>query len=110
MIGRSVVNSVSNSESGMPCGCSDGGCSRIRSTTLTTRTFSSGISSRRIEAAASVSSVGTSPAQASTTSGSLPASVDAHGRMPGPRVQCAMASSMPNRSSTGCLPATITFT
>ena len=65
-----VVKSASNSRSDRPCGCSDSGCSRIRSTTLTTRTFSSGRCSRRIAAAASVSSVGTSPQHASTTSGS----------------------------------------
>ena len=38
MTGRSVVNSASNSGSLIPCGCSADGWSRIRSTTLTTRT------------------------------------------------------------------------
>ena len=42
MIGLSVVNSASKSRSDRPCGCSLGGCSVIRSTTLTTRTLSSG--------------------------------------------------------------------
>ncbi len=41
----------------------------MRSTTFTTRIFSSGRCSRIIETAASVSSVGTSPQQAMTTSG-----------------------------------------
>ena len=58
------------------------GCRRIRSTTLTTRTLSSGRCSRSSAAAASVSSVGTSPQQPSTTSGSPPSSVDAHSQMP----------------------------
>ena len=55
---------------GIPCGCSVSSCSRIRSTTLTNRTRSSGSRSRRIFTAARVSRVGTSPAQAITTSGS----------------------------------------
>ncbi len=61
-------------------------------------------------AAARVSSVGTSPAQASTTSGSWPASVEAQSMMPRPRVQWVIASSGPNRSRTGCFPATMTLT
>ena len=44
------------------------GCSFIKSTTLTTRTFKSGKCSRKIDTAASVSSVGTSPQHAMTTS------------------------------------------
>ena len=75
MTGRSVVKRASNSASGSPCGCSVSGCSRIRSTTLTSRTRRSGRCSRRSPAAATVSSVGTSPAQASTTSGTPPSSV-----------------------------------
>jgi hypothetical protein len=48
---------------------------------------------RRMSAAASVSSVGTSPAQARTPSGS-DVELLAHSQIPSPRVQCAMASSM----------------
>ena len=58
-----------------------------------TRTFSSGRWVRSRSAAARVSSVGMSPAQASTTSGS-PSVVPAQGQIPSPRVQCAIASSM----------------
>ena len=61
-----------------------GGLSFIKSTTLMTRTLISGIYSRRIVTAASVSSVGVSPQQAITTSGSCPASLLAHGQMPMP--------------------------
>ena len=61
--------------------------------------------------AASVSSVGTSPAQAITTSGSPPSSLLAHRQMPMPAV--AMLDRRvhvePLRAA-GCLPATITFT
>ena len=53
----------------------------MRSTTFTTRIFSSGSSFRRILTAASVSSVGVSPQQAITTSGSQPASLEAHSHM-----------------------------
>ena len=42
MTGLSVVKSASYSASLMPCGCSEAGCSRIRSTTFTTRTRRSG--------------------------------------------------------------------
>ena len=59
-----------------------------------TRTFSSGSRSRRIAAAATVSSVGMSPAHASTTSGSSSPSFEAHSQMPIPRVQWAIASSI----------------
>ena len=45
-------------------------------------------------AAASVSSVGMSPQQASTTSGSAPSSFEAHSQMPSPRVQWTIASSI----------------
>ena len=47
-------------------------CSRMRSTTLMTRIFSSGRCWRRMETAARTSSVGVSPQHAITTSGSLP--------------------------------------
>jgi hypothetical protein len=60
---------VSNSESERPWGCSVSGSRRIRSTTFTTRTFSSGRCWRRSATAASVSRVGMSPQQAMTTSG-----------------------------------------
>src|ERR1700739_769833 len=70
MTGLSEVNNASNSLSGNPCGCSESGCRRMRSTTLITRTAKSGSSPRTMSAAARVSSVGISPAQASTTSGS----------------------------------------
>ena len=48
---------------------------------MITRTFTSGNSRRRMSTAASVSSVGVSPQQASTTSGSLPRSLLAHSQM-----------------------------
>ena len=79
------------------------------STTLITRTRSVGSSRRKISTAASVSSVGTSPAQASTTSGS-PAALLAHCQIPRPRAQCLIASSMLRYVSAGCLPATTTLT
>ena len=84
MIGLSLVNRASKSRSDSPCGCSLGGCSFIRLTTLTTRTFSSGRCLRISSTAASVSSVGTSPQQAMTTSGSPPLSLLAHSQMPRP--------------------------
>src|SRR6516165_11388571 len=86
MIGLSVVNSASKSWSGMPCGCSLGDCNRIRFTTLITRTFTSGAWRCSKSTAASVSKVGTSPAQAITTSGSTPRSLLAHSQMPRPSV------------------------
>ncbi len=49
---------------------------------------------RRRSTAASVSSVGMSPAQASTTSGSPPSSLLAQSQMPMPRVQWRIASSI----------------
>ena len=72
MIGLSVVKIESNSRSGRPCGCSLWVCSVIRSTTLTTRILMSGKCCRSKSTAARVSSVGMSPAQAMTTSGSPP--------------------------------------
>jgi hypothetical protein len=63
-----------------PCGCSLLDCSFIRSTTLITRISSSGSCSRIMATAASVSSVGTSPRHAITTSGSLSSSLLAHGQ------------------------------
>ena len=110
MTGLSVVNRASNSASDMPCGCSVSGSSRIRSTTLTTRTFSVGRCSRSSETAASVSTVGTSPQQAITTSGAPSVSVDAHSQIPAPRVQWMTASSMHSHCHSGCLPATMTLT
>src|ERR1017187_5445638 len=93
MIGLSRVNSESKSSSLNPCGCSDGGCSFIRSTTLTTRTLSAGRRSRNIDTAASVSRVGTSPAHAMTKSGSAWLSLLAHCQIPTPSVQCLTAAS-----------------
>ena len=55
------------------------GCNVIRSTTLTTRTRKSGQYWRSMSTAARVSSVGTSPQQAMTTSTEPPSSVLAHG-------------------------------
>jgi hypothetical protein len=64
-----------------------------------------------MSAAASISWVGTSPAQASTTSGSVPPeSLLAHSQIPAPRAQCRAAASMSSQSGHGCLPATITLT
>ena len=60
--------------------------------------------------AARVSSVGVSPQQASTASGSAPWSLEAHCQMPMPWVQCLMASSMVSHWGRGCLEATITLT
>src|SRR6266481_536233 len=74
---RSITSSNrwKRSKSFRPCGCSVFGCSFMRSTTLITRTFSSGRCLRSSSTAASVSRVGTSPQQAMTTSGSLPRSL-----------------------------------
>jgi hypothetical protein len=91
MMGLSFVKSTSKSASLRPCGCSLGGCSFIRSTTLMTRTFTSGACWRMMSTAARVSSVGTSPQQAMTTSGSPPRSLLAHSQIPIPAVQCLMA-------------------
>ena len=82
----------------------------MRSTTLMTRTLSSGRCCRIRSTAASVSSVGMSPQQAITTSGLPSASLLAHSQMPRPRVQCRMASGIFSQFSDGCLPATMTFT
>src|SRR5262249_4164386 len=75
-----------------------------------TRTLSSGRCLRSNSTAARVSSVGTSPQQASTTSGSPPLSLLAHSQMPRPRVQCLMAWSMVSHCGAGCLPATTRLT
>src|SRR5665647_702443 len=58
MTGLSAVKMVSYSRSVSPCGCSLMSCRRIRSTTLTTRTLSSGRYRRSRSAAASTSRVG----------------------------------------------------
>ena len=105
--GLSVVNSASNSRSGRPCGCSVSGCSRIRSTTLTTRTLSSGRSlaqevgrgqrlERRDVAGARQHDVGLAVVVGATPSP----------RCPRPRVQCAIASSMRQvrRAPAACRP------
>ena len=77
------------------------GSSFIRSTTLTTRIFSFGMVSRRIVTAASVSSVGVSPQQAMTMSGSSPASLEAQSQMPTPWVQCLTACSIVSHCGRG---------
>src|SRR5215211_6504990 len=71
-MGLSAVKSSTKRVSSMPCGWNSRGKSVIRSTTLTTRTLSSGAFSRSHLAAATVSKVGMSPAQPRTTSGSSP--------------------------------------
>ena len=63
-----------------------------------------------METAASVSSVGTSPQQAMTTSGAASWSLLAHGQMPMPAVQCLTAASIVSHCGAGCLPATTTLT
>ena len=70
--GLSGVKTASKSRSVMPCGCSVLGSNLNRSTTFTTRTFTSGRCSRSRAVAAKHSTVGTSPQLASTTSGSVP--------------------------------------
>src|SRR5262245_41033766 len=110
MIGLSEVNSALKSQSDNPCGCSLHGCSFIRFTTLMTRTFSSGMCLRSNSTAANVSSVGTSPQQAMTTSGSEPLSLEAHSQIPMPAVQCLTAWSIVSHCGAGCLPATTTLT
>ena len=70
----------------------------------------SGSRRRSRSTAASVSSVGTSPAQAMTTSGTPPWSLLAQLQMPMPTLQCRTAASMSSHCGAGCLPATITFT
>src|SRR3984893_13495754 len=57
---------------------------------------------------ASVSRVGTSPAQATTTSGS-PTSLLAHRQIPAPTVQWLTAGSMASHCHSGCLPAMMTL-
>src|SRR5437763_6333035 len=69
------VKSPSNEILSMPCGWTSGLMSTPKSTTLTTRTLIPGTCFWSRHAAATLSSVGTSPAQASTTSGSLPPSL-----------------------------------
>ena len=63
-----------------------------------------------METAASVSSVGTSPQQAMTTSGERPRSLLAQDQMPMPSVQCFTAASIVSHCGAGCLPATTTLT
>ena len=110
MMGLSRVKSRSYSCWLRPWGCWVSLWSRIRSTTFTTRIFSSGKASRRMVTAASVSRVGVSPQQAITMSGSWPWSVLAHCQMPMPWVQCFTACSMVSHWGRGCLEATMQFT
>ena len=93
-----------------PSGCSSRGCRVMRSTTLTTRIFRSGRCFRRKSTAASVSKVGTSPAQAMTTSGLPPGRCWPTPTYRCPRVQCLIADSMSNHCGSGCLPETMTLT
>ena len=76
---------------------------------MTNRTFRSGRRSRRIAVAASASSVGTSPQEAITTSGSTPSSLLARFQMPMPLAQWMTASSMVMNCMCFCLSATITL-
>src|SRR5713101_6654840 len=92
MTGLSVVKSELKSRSESPCGCSVAGMRRKRSTTLTKRIFKSEKCSLRIATAATDSMVAMSPAQAITTSGSAPSSVEAQSQMPMPLVQWVTAS------------------
>ena len=69
---------------------------------LMTRIFSSGRGVRSRSTAANVSSVGTSPQQAMTTSGSLPRSLLAHSQIPNPASQCFIASSIVSHCGAGC--------
>ena len=62
----------------------------------------------RMSAAATVSMVTTSPAQASTMSGSsVPSSLPAHSQIEAPFAQCSIASSMVRYCSCGCLSITM---
>jgi hypothetical protein len=109
MIGRSVVKMASNSGPGRPWGCSESGGSRIRSTTLTTRTLSSGRywphqvgRGERLDrghvAGARQHHVGV----AWSVEAQLP---DARGR----GRSASAAASMSNQDGPGCLPATTTL-
>ena len=111
MMGLSAVKIPSKSRDVRPCGCSLASWSRIRSTTLTTRIFSPGAPAFSSSAAATVSTVGTSPAQASTTSGSSPGTSEpANSQMPRPRWQWCAASAGPSQVGEGCLPLTTMLT
>src|SRR6185437_13360146 len=105
-----VVSSASNASSLKLCGCSPAACKVITSTTLTTLIFKLGTFFRSNETAARISKVGTSPAQASTASGSPPSSLLAHFHTPIPAAQCLTAASISSHCSSGCFPATIMFT
>ncbi|ODT04526.1 MAG: hypothetical protein ABS52_04550 [Gemmatimonadetes bacterium SCN 70-22] len=74
---------------------------------VTTRILSSAACSCSSVTAASV---GTSPAQTMTASGSVPRSLLAHSQIFTPAVQWFTAASMSRNWSDGCFPATITFT
>jgi hypothetical protein len=92
-----------------PVGVGLGDWSIMRSTTLTTRTLRSGAFRRSRSTSASVSSVGTSPEQAMTTSGSPPWSMLAQSQGPLPAGQCRIACSMVSHCGADCLPATTTL-
>ena len=104
-----VVNSASYSGSGMPCGCSSVRQQPGHVDDVDDPDGQLGqVPAQQVRRRPAISWVGTSPAQASTTSGSrLPSSVPAHSQMPAPRAQWARASSMVSQSKQGCLPATI---
>src|SRR5262245_43595919 len=108
--GTSLVNRYSNDMLSMPCGCDSGLINTPRSTTLTTRTLIPGTCFCSSHEAAHVSSVGTSPAQASTMSGVSPPSLVANFQIEAPLEQCAMASSMVSHCNCDCFPQVITFT
>ena len=95
---------------GKAMGCSVGGCSVIRLTTLTTRTFRLGHMPPRRSTAASVSSVGTSPA-ASHHDIRFAAPV-VTGPFPDAQAGVAMPDACVHVShcGDGCLPATMTLT
>jgi hypothetical protein len=83
--GAFSVNSALNDISSIPCECLSGNIRVIRSTTLTTRTLMPGTCFCSSHEAAQISMVGTSPAQASTTSGSPPPSLVANFHVDAPR-------------------------
>ena len=104
------MNSSSKRASSIPCGCSFGENSFIRSTTFTTRTRRSGAFARSHAAAATVSSVATSPAQARITSGSPSPAVLHQSHTDAPRAQCSRAAARSVHCSCGCLSMIIKFT
>src|ERR1035437_7193646 len=74
--------------SSIPCGCLSGYIRVMKSTTLTTRTLMPGTCFCKSQDVDQISIVGTSPAHASTTSGSPPPSLVANFHVDAPREQC----------------------